>query len=186
MRSLGVPEYNVVEWEQSDRGFRTVTQQSVAAVSQYYTARSQGISATTRFFADLDGVKPAVAKKVLTDVTKKALPLYVPLADTRMEIRDFVEKHHLSYFIGSTFYQLSKTETIQPRKLIAIQNKKDGKIYMGANARDLLGLPYDREVKVAPGNFGDWTMFVQSTSTNRHLIGNTQVLYFADRTILHG
>jgi hypothetical protein len=56
-----------------------------------------------------------------------------------------------------------------------VMDKKTKKVYGGEEARNLLGLP-DMEVRVKPDFNPDFKIFVQSTSTNRKLVGNTQVL----------
>jgi hypothetical protein len=91
-------------------------------------------------------------------------------------IRDYVYSRGLTYIVGKGFYQLTKTETIQPQKQIAIREKKTGKVYWGNGARDLLGLPQGMEVRVAPNYNPEYDVFVQSTSVNRKLIKDTDVL----------
>lgn len=89
-------------------------------------------------------------------------------------IDEFVEhKLNRPYKLGEAYYQLSKTETIQPQKQIAIVSKQGA--FIGPEARKLLGLP-NEHVKVAPNNFPDYEIFVQSTSTNRKLMPNTKLL----------
>ena len=178
---LGVPEYNVLEWGQTEKGFTEATRATTSAVAQYYDQRSKGATSTTRFYADLSVKSSATIKKVLTSVPVGSYYVHnVPADCMRMEIRDFVEQRcRLRYYIGSTFYQLTKTETIQPQKIIAIM-ETDGKLYKGASARDLLGIPHDGNVKVVPGNFAGRKVFIQSTSTNRHLMGDTQIIYFKE------
>lgn len=57
---------------------------------------------------------------------------------------------------------------VQASKEIAIVNKKDGKKYSGHDARQVLGLPL-QEAKMKPGDFGDWRIFIQSTSYTRKI-----------------
>lgn len=93
-----------------------------------------------------------------------------------IQIRDLVEsKLKTAYAKGGSFYELVKNEHISASKEIAIQNKKTGKIYSGDNARKLLNLP-DEEVKIVPGDFGEWIVYVQSTSVNRNVIPKQRIL----------
>jgi hypothetical protein len=80
---------------------------------------------------------------------------------------------------GAAFYQLMKKEDeVQDYKQIVIRDKKSKVVYSGANARQMLGLPYNGTVKVVPGNHGTYDIFIQSTSVNRKLVKGTQVLYW--------
>jgi hypothetical protein len=95
-----------------------------------------------------------------------------------MPIKAFMEDvHHTAYQIGSVFYQLSKTETLQEAKQICICDRNTGAIYGGASARDFLGLPHHGAIRLAPHNMANYDVFVQSTSVNRKLVGETVVLY---------
>ena len=58
---------------------------------------------------------------------------------------------------------------------IVFQDKLNGKVYSGVNARAMLALP-DQEVKVNPASHNAFDIFVQSTSTNRKLIKGTKLL----------
>lgn len=51
----------------------------------------------------------------------------------------------------------------------------NGQVYTGRAARDILGLP-DTHVRVKPDHKPGVTIFVQSTSYNRKLIGGTRLL----------
>ena len=63
-------------------------------------------------------------------------------------------------------------------KSILIHNKNTGAVYFGNEARNVLGLPHDREIRIVPGNHGDYEIFIQSTSVNRKLLAGTKVVYF--------
>ena len=90
-----------------------------------------------------------------------------------MNVAELITKK--PYVTGSVFYELLKKEEVNAKKEIVIVNKTDGKKYSGQNARDLLGLPY-QAINVAPGDFGEWRIFVQSTSVNRKIPQGTNVL----------
>jgi hypothetical protein len=97
----------------------------------------------------------------------------------KSEIKPFCEQNTgQPYVIGRAFYQLMKRETIQDHKQIMIRNKKSHETYAGVEARNILGFPQFGEIKVHPGNHGNWDIFVQSTSVNRHLLPGTAVIYW--------
>ena len=92
------------------------------------------------------------------------------------QIAPFIERMtNRSYRLGEAFYQLTKPEKIQPQKSIALYQRKGHKVYVGKDARYLLGLP-DYEVKVSPTVHPDYDIYVQSTSVNRNLMPSTSVL----------
>ena len=53
-------------------------------------------------------------------------------------------------------------------------SKKDGKKFGGSESRQLLGLPTEN-TRVKPGDFGDWRIFIQSTSLNRKIKTGTSI-----------
>lgn len=94
-----------------------------------------------------------------------------------MQIRDFVNLYRGSYYPGCAFYQLIKSEIVQPTKEFLVLDKKTGRLYGGSEARDILGLPLNGTVHLRPGNLGDFTLFVQSTSNNRKVKAGTTLYY---------
>jgi hypothetical protein len=116
-------------------------------------------------------------KRTLVDVSNQVTTHRVKTADHGIQIRDFVEQKLKKIYIrGSVFYQLSKTEKVQDYKEIAIRDRIKGHIYTGSNARELLGLPEYGEIKLIPGSHGQYDVFIQSTSVNRKLVADTDVL----------
>ena len=80
---------------------------------------------------------------------------------------------------GAAFYQLCKTEPkVQANKRIAIRDKQSGTVFTGDAARRMLALPTIGTVRLAPDELGEWDVFIQSTSVNRKLDANTQLLYW--------
>ena len=115
-----------------------------------------------------------IVKNVLEEVPAKEYSLFPVHRDS--VIKKFVESWTgEDYINGSAYYQVVKEETVQAYKQVCIQNKKNGKVYSGLNARVLLGLP-NREVKVDPTLFGDFNVFIQSTSVNRKLPRGTLLI----------
>jgi len=94
-------------------------------------------------------------------------------------IKQFVEKHKLKFEKGRGFYQFTKTELVQEKKEIVIQDTNTGDFYEGSYARKLLGLKPGERKKVNPAKEGyeDYNIYIQSTSYNRKLKGGTMFLY---------
>jgi len=173
-RRLGVPEGNCTQWEQSEVGMEDACVLTTQSMSSYYGMRSRGITKSKNFFqTDMTNVSKQKVTKKLHDLSPYVQEATV--AD-RIEIRDFCNKRFGGYVKGAAFYQLMKAETVQNYKNILIMGKADSQIYGGQEARDLLGLP-DYNVRVHPGDHGDWLVFVQSTSVNRKVIPGTKLLY---------
>jgi hypothetical protein len=83
----------------------------------------------------------------------------------------------LIFKVGRGFYEFTKTETIQAKKEIILMDRVTGDLFEGSAAREILGLPMDVAIRIKPSNLEKYVVFVQSTSANRKLIGNTQFLY---------
>ena len=178
---LGIPEGNIQEWEQTEKGMTIATTQTRAAFTQYYSGLKSGVRSTKGFYTNLKDVDPAQLKRDLIDISKKVELWIVKDAAEGATIREFViNKLKGKEFVkGTAFYQLIKPEReVQDYKQIVIRNKKTGVIYGGANARDTLGLPHYGTIRLSPGEQGDWDVFVQSTSINRKLPVNSIVLHW--------
>ncbi|MBL9040046.1 MAG: VWA domain-containing protein [Myxococcales bacterium] len=102
--------------------------------------------------------------------------------DRDCSIRDFVTENGLTFKKGRGFYEFTKTETIQGYKEVILADRKSGDMFAGAAARELLGLPAEGEgtARIKPNSLDKYTVFVQSTSVNRKLIGKTKFLYEVD------
>ena len=91
-----------------------------------------------------------------------------------IRIDDFIRRINGGKFaLGMGYYQLfshgARTrEKIQGNKEIAVLDKKTSQIYVGPQARGIVGLP-EHDVTVAPDSNPDYEIFVRSTSENRHL-----------------
>jgi hypothetical protein len=184
VNKLGVPQNNVQEWEQTERGFRESTAHTQSAIGSYYVGVSRGITSSKSFYTDLSGVKATDARAVgMVNISGEVDIFPVRSAG---EIHEIVsQKTGRPYQKGTGFYQLSKTEKIvQGYKLIAIRNQNTGAVYAGVAARDLLNLPHSGNITLKPGNHGEWDVFVQSTSTNRKLLPGTNVLYWSRPTVI--
>jgi hypothetical protein len=179
-KKFGFPAGNIQVWNStSGAGVDEMGTTLNNVTDNYMKGRASGVRGTRSLFQvntanltsdivvnKLDQLKPNQYK--LLDVTDKY---------DEYQIRDFVEDKGLTYHKGCSFYELTKTETVQANKQVAVQNKLSSKIYSGDEARQLLGLPND-SVRVAAGNFKNYKIFIQSTSFNRKLVAGTKLLYF--------
>lgn len=174
--NLGVPAENIQEWETSQAGMDKSTKVTQQAMDTYFTNRSSGAKSSTTFYADANKVDTSA----LTDISKEVSLYVVPDADMGIEIRPFILRHRMEYLKGSAFYQLTKTESrVSHTKLIAIRERATGKVFSGKEARQMIGLPTDKNARLHPGDHGDFDLFIQSESVNRKLVAGTGVLYWA-------
>lgn len=101
--------------------------------------------------------------------------------DYDQPIKTLVNSCGLIFKTGRGFYEFTKKETIQSYKEIVIMDKETGDMYQGEAAREVLGLPMDSNTDIKPTyDKAKYTVFVQSTSNNRKLIGGTLFLYEAE------
>lgn len=175
-KGFGFPPENVAVWDAtSAAGVTEVGETIRRATDSFMDGRTKGVRGTRSLFSTgIDAVNAATVHATLTPLAEGTYDI-VPVHNDS-PIRDYVHSRGLSYSIGKGFYQLTKTETIQSQKLIAIREKRTGRVYSGDAARDLLGLPRDLEVKVKPNVNPEYDVFVQSTSVNRKLIRDTDLL----------
>lgn len=174
---LGIPQGNILEWDQTERGTLQAAQRDEEAFTEYFKCRSAGVTSTQKFYTDLSNVSAADVQAALEDISNKVMlfPVTAPA-----EIRPFVEQRLGTGKMkkGAGFYQLTKTESaVQDYKKILIRDKGSQAIYYGAAARQMLGLPTWGNVKLAPGNHGNFDIFIQSTSVNRKLMPGTMLAY---------
>lgn len=174
---LGIPAGNIMEWEQNEASLVKSTVATTNATREYFAARSKGVTSTPSFYANIGNVAPKEVAKALVEVTDNFKHASVSTYQDGANIRDFCNNQFGGYTLGKAFYQLTKPEKVQEKKQIAILDMVSGKIYSGYSARQLLGLPTYGEIKLSPGNVGNYKIFVQSTSVNRKLVRNTEVLY---------
>lgn len=187
--NLGIPAANILEWDgRSSDDMERSTRITTSSISNYYGAVSRGIRSTNSFYTDAANVSKSAVKSAMTNISSEVRIWPVTQADTRrnpnVEVAPFVEaKTFTPYVRGTAFYELVKTEkAVQASKMIIIRSLKDGSVYAGQSARDLLNLPTQGTIKLSPGDHGDWQIFIQSTSSNRHLPVGSTLLYWRNAT----
>lgn len=170
---LGFNRDNVAVWDTtSTRGMDEVGNTVRAATENWMQARSTGVRGTrTLFSTGADAVNKATVSATLAPLDKKQY-MMLPVRE-RVQTRPFVTSHGLAYVNGTVFYQLMKTEHVQPQKEVMVVEKATNKVYAGSGARDLIGLPAGMTVKVKPDYNDAFDVFVQSTAVNRNLIPGT-------------
>jgi hypothetical protein len=175
--NYGFPADNVAIWNsESASGVIEVGQTIRDATENFMQARSKGDFVGTRnlFSTGPEAVNTQTVRANLDPLSPSSYYVFPVHQDSA--IRDYVESRGVHYTPGCAFYQLTKKEKIQPQKKVAIREKATGRVYSGNQARDILGLPAGMHVEVRPSRNPDYDVFVQSTSVNRKLIANTEVL----------
>lgn len=97
-------------------------------------------------------------------------------------IKEFVEENGVTFQRGRAFYQLTKSETVNQYKELILRDKLTGEFFNGSQVRDTLGLlpqvgSGGVKEKLRPVHLDKYDVFIQSTSSNRKLIGGTSILY---------
>lgn len=176
MRSMGFPENNVMLWDATTaEGVQEAGRVIEQATHNYYELRAQGVRSTSNLFnLNTQLLQPQIVQSSLIKIDPAKVRQF-EVSSPKEVIRDAVSKRFGSYRQGSTYYQLTKPEMIQPQKAIVIRDKTTGDLYSGVSARQLLGLP-NAHTRVAPASHPNYDIFVQSTSSNRNLIGGTTAL----------
>jgi hypothetical protein len=176
--NLGIPAGNIIEWEQTEVALAASTAHTVSAMRSYVSDVSKGVTSSRSFYdtSALEDIRPADLRAELTDITDKVRVESVWSEDEGTQIRDFCMKSFGEFEIGRAYYQLDKTEKVQPSKKLIIKHKKKGKYYSG-DVRSTLSLPSYGEIKLKPADHPDYEVYVQSTSVNRKMTKKTKVVY---------
>lgn len=194
--AFGFPKDNLAIWDTtSDQGASEMGQVAMAATESYLVGRSQGVRGTRTAFstgADVVNQKTVAALKPLPvsdykiipvvprpgvvaveKVTKKGTTKVYPPIRVDEYVRDDCG---LPFQLGHVYYEWSKAELIQPQKRLAIV-AKNGEVFVGTGdeIRTMIGLPVLNK-KFAPDVNKDYSIFVQSTAPNRHLVAHSRIL----------
>lgn len=172
----GFPAQNIEVWDvNSAHGVEEVGKRITQTTDSFMTMRASGIRGSrTLFSTDADAVNKATIQAAnLSPLSSKEYKILA--VDAAEPIRAWVQDKGEVFSFGKCFYQLTKTESIQPQKNVAVREKKTNKVFTGPGARDLVGLP-QMEVRVKPKDNPDYDIFIQSTSVNRKLVEGTSLL----------
>lgn len=125
---------------------------------------------------------PAVATgNMATHIPKRSVTRANPNGIKHVEIKEMVESTGRTYMLGNGYYELTKSEKVSGNKGIAVVERATSKVYLGKEARQLIGLDdSDRRVRPMPldsSGHAPFKIFIQSQSTNRLLPVGSQVLY---------
>lgn len=168
LKRHGVLEGNICPWTNINQAIQALDSGTQAMTS----AVAAGATRSANFFqTNLQGQKKADirAAGILVKGIKRAQ------VTKREPINSFCQKNFKEFIKGRAYYELTKTEIVQSYKDIAVIDKRrPNEVFAGG--RDVLGFPAG-EVKVKPGDHGNYRIFVQSTSVNRATDVGTEVLY---------
>jgi hypothetical protein len=168
----GIPLGNVREWEATSRGMAEAAQATARGTQDFYQARTKGVrSSRTYYTTDLS----QVTKTDLSKMTDLSMNFRKFTVDKEEEIQPFIERHGIQFVLGAGFYALTKKEKLRAGRNVMVRDKATKRIYGGAQARQILGLPAG-ECWVQPGNHSNFDVFFQSTSRNRKLVRGTELL----------
>jgi hypothetical protein len=178
-KGVGFPADNIAVWDpDSASGVTEVGETIRAATDSFMAARATGVRGTRTLFsnsADALNAQTVAAAGLTPLAPHRYTQVHIKAAD-RISVHTYVnDVLGLKFRLGSVYYQLTKTEKIQANKAVLVQNKKTKQVFEGKAARDLLGLP-DMEVRVKPDVNPEFNVFIQSNSTNRLLIPETELL----------
>jgi hypothetical protein len=173
---LGVLRDSIAVWDTtSATGLNTAASAIRTATDNFMTSRAKGVRGTRSVFSTgIDAVNKQTVRQNLTPLSRNDYALYP--VHYRERIDEFVRGLGMHYSTGMGYYQLTKTETIQPQKQIIVVDKATGAAFSGPQARHIIGLPDGEKVRVRPNHNPKYDIFVQSTSLNRILIPNTRLL----------
>lgn len=174
---FGFSPDNIAIWDTTSKGLLVVGSTIRNSTETFMINRSKGIRSTKTLFAKAD-TSNLTTEKVATKLEY--------LSRNEYEIFDIAKDGPIcemvmkltgrAYETGMSYYQLTKPEDIQSYKKIIIRMKVNGNVYVGDKARTMIKIPANTNVRVHPVKFGEFDIFVQSTSINRKLIKGTKVI----------
>lgn len=172
----GFPPNNIAIWDATtERGVRESMSVLRQATENFMEGRSKGVRGSRNLFSTgSDAVNSGTIQAArLTPLPHSDYKL-VPVPREAV-IRPFVQECGYSYQAGMAYYQLTKTETIQGNKQLAVVDKKTDQVYTGTGVRGMIGLG-SQNVRVKPDFNPQYDIYVQSTSVNRKLLPGTKLL----------
>lgn len=177
----GVPLGNVQEWDSETAiGTETAFVVNTTAFQSYFGDKSKGVEnvrgSKRSFYADLGETTVRTARTKLSKITSQ-----VELIEVMEEctIKEAALAAGCPFMKGALFYQLVKTEKrVQPYKMVVVRVKSSGEYYSGDEGRAMIGLNATDTVRLKPGDFGKFDIFIQSTSHNRKVHPGTEIVYW--------
>lgn len=175
-KQFGFPADNIAIWSaDSASGALEAGETIRRATDNYMTNRASGVRGTrTLFSTGVDALNHDTVAMANLHALDSHEYMLIPVPRDSV-IKDFVESTGRAYVLGKAFYQLSKLETIQGNKQIAVVDNMTDQVYTGRQARELIGLG-NLTVRVRPNHNPQYKIFVQSTSVNRKLLAGTKLL----------
>jgi hypothetical protein len=183
----GIPGGNIEVWDTtSAAGIKEAGASITRSYDNYAAARTTG----TRGSKNLFGGAATVNKATITAAglkPYKLVPVVPPPGFVKdvdvIEIGPFVRSvNNGMYQVGSVYYPvlpaLKRNPRIGPEKGIVILHKGSNMAYTGPGVRTMLGLPEDGLVTVKPDANPEYLVYVESTSSNRHLTPHSKILMF--------
>lgn len=172
-----VPDGCILEWENTQEGFRRMRGVAGQSLSNYVADVKRGVTKSTNYYSvttDLSQVQ-ALPSTGLQNVTSEYKTYKV---EKECDIASFFQvKTGNPYKKGSCWYQLTKSEQIQPTKSVLLMEKGKKDIYGGPQARPMIGLVDNTKIaRVKPGNHSNYDIFVESQSDNRKLVRGTTLI----------
>lgn len=179
-KRCGFPAGNILQWDTtSQAGFEKAATSIQVATETFMRNRAAGVRGSKSVFSTgAEAVNTQTVSQLtpLSPTSYHLVHVTYESAQKYPKSRDWVEQEAgWKFSLGCLHYELTKTETIQRTKSVLVLEKKTGRVYGGREARDLVGLP-DMDVRVKPDANPEFSIFIQSTSTNRKLMPNTKVL----------
>jgi hypothetical protein len=196
-RSYGFSPDSVRPWDAtSAAGVEAAGSAIQQATDNFMAGRERGVRGTRSVFGTGSDVvnaatvqatlKPLpVSKYKIIPVVPRPGTVAVPKVTSKgttmvfppIRVDDYVRKDcGLDFQLGTVYYEWSKAEMIQPQKRLAIV-AKNGEVFVGTGdeIRQMIGLPVLNK-KFAPSVNKDYSIFVQSTAPNRHLVAHSRIL----------
>jgi hypothetical protein len=191
-KRAGIPGGNIEVWDTtSASGIKEAGASITRSYDNYAAARTTGTRGSKTLFGGAAVVNQATIAaaglKPIDPKTYKLIPLTPPPGFVKdvdvMEIGPFVRSvNNGMYQVGSVYYPvlpaLKRNPRIGPEKGIVILHKSTNMAYTGPGVRTMLGLPEDGLVTVKPDANPEYLVYVESTSSNRHLTPHSKILMF--------
>lgn len=202
-QGFGFAAGNIAIWDTtSATGVSDAGEEIKAATEAYYTGRESGIRGTKTLFSgvtakdvtqaqvDASGMKPidpsefVIVPVVATGsmqyvIPKKTFTKKNPDGIKHVEIMPFVEATGRRYVAGLAFYELVKSEKYDYHKDVVLIHRVTKKVYRGSEAKTLIGLSgASTRIRPQAVKGGEYDIFIQSQSINRHLPLGSRVLLF--------